>query len=481
MSLSVAMSNAVFGLRAAGRGAEVVSTNISNALTPGYGRRSLELASAYSGGVRIAGVTRHVDAGLASDRRLADAASSFATQTAEFSARFEELLGAPNDPSSMSARLASFEAALVTASSRPDAEDRLGLVLNEARGLSQAVQAASDGIQASRTAADRTIAGQVDTLNLALQMIQDLNAEITGAQASGDVVAGLEDRRQILVDQIGEIVPVRVLQRQEGQIALYSTNGAVLIDGSAATIEFSPTNLVTPYMTLGAGTLSGLTVNGQAISADPETGGLGGGSLGAQFAIRDELGVAAQTELDAFAQDLIERFQDPAVDSTLALGDAGFFTDEGLAFAPGNEVGLAARLEINAAVDPAQGGEIWRIRDGVNAVAEGPVGDASLLQSLTAALTETRPVTSGSFAGNAYSASDLTSAILSQLGVDRGAAEQRVSFTASRLAELTERQLAEGVDTDSELQRLIQIEQSYAANARMIEVLDEMMDILNRL
>ncbi len=39
----------------------------------------------------------------------------------------------------------------------------------------------------------------------------------------------------------------------------------------------------------------------------------------------------------------------------------------------------------------------------------------------------------------------------------------------------------QGVDTDTELQNLTQIQQIYAANARMITVVDELMDTLLRL
>ena len=44
MSLTGALSNALSGLTANTRAAGIVSANISNALTEGYGRRSLEIS-----------------------------------------------------------------------------------------------------------------------------------------------------------------------------------------------------------------------------------------------------------------------------------------------------------------------------------------------------------------------------------------------------------------------------------------------------
>ena len=54
-------------------------------------------------------------------------------------------------------------------------------------------------------------------------------------------------------------------------------------------------------------------------------------------------------------------------------------------------------------------------------------------------------------------------------------AEAEASFSAARLTAVTEQEAALGVDTDAELQDLMQIEKSYAANARVLQVLDQML------
>ena len=61
MSLSGALSNALSGLTANARAAGLVSTNIANATTEGYGRRDVVLTPGpvgTSGGVRLLGVAR---------------------------------------------------------------------------------------------------------------------------------------------------------------------------------------------------------------------------------------------------------------------------------------------------------------------------------------------------------------------------------------------------------------------------------------
>ena len=54
----------------------------------------------------------------------------------------------------------------------------------------------------------------------------------------------------------------------------------------------------------------------------------------------------------------------------------------------------------------------------------------------------------------------------------------RLSFETARFEGLEETFLAGGVDTDQEMQNLLLIEQAYAANARVIQTADELLQIL---
>lgn len=484
MTISGALTNAISGLRAAGRGAEIVSANISNAMTPGYGRRVLTLTAATDGaggGVAIGGITRIVDASLASDRRLAEAEQVDADARAGFLAQVEALLGTPDNPASLTARLSSFQSSLITAASRPDAPERLQAAVVEAKGLVNSLKDASQGVQDARGIADRNIAQQVYELNTALGQVVNLNSQITAAQVQGGDVSALQDARQQVVDRISVLAPVREVPRDNGQIALYSIGGAVLLDGTAAEVGFQRSNVVTPYMSLAANTLSPLTLNGLPVRSGSDNGVLRGGAISSQFAIRDEMAVSAQSQLDAITRDLVARFQDPAIDPSLLAGDPGLFTDHGSAFNPADEVGLSSRLALNGAVDPEQGGQFWRIRDGMNAATPGAAGSASILQNLSAVLNAPRLPASGGFGGGVFSTTDLFSTVISGIGGQRNIAEQELSYARTRLNELTERQLAEGVDTDEELQRLLLIEQTYAANAKVIQAVDEMMQTIMRI
>jgi len=57
-------------------------------------------------------------------------------------------------------------------------------------------------------------------------------------------------------------------------------------------------------------------------------------------------------------------------------------------------------------------------------------------------------------------------------------ADQELSFTSARWDTLNASVLADGVDTDYEMQMLLQIEQSYSANAKLIQTADRMLQTL---
>ncbi len=484
MSMSSTLSNALSGLTASSRSAEIVSSNIANALTDGYGRRELDLSSRVLGGegsgVHIDGTSRIVDQVVIADRRLADASLGASSTHAGFLQRIEDVVGEPGTAGSLSDRLAGLDAAFIEAAVRPDSEPRLQNVLRSAQGVTDHINTISREIQTQRTQADQTIARQVDQLNTALKRIEDLNKAILTQNSSGRDASALMDQRQQLVDQISAIVPMRAIPRDRGQIALITTGGAILLDGRAAEIGFTSVGLITEDMTLGAGSLSGLTLNGNPVSTS-DNGIMAGGSLTALFEVRDELAITAQADLDAVARDLVMRFQDPAVDPTLGVGDAGLFTDAGAYFDTVNEAGLSSRLSINALVDPTAGGDVWRLRDGIGAAAQGDVGNGIVLQNLSSALTTTRVPASGSFTNTARSASGLAADFLSAISSERQSVEAEVAFSSVKVDTLKTQELQSGVDTDYEMQQLLLVEQSFAANARVMQTVDELIQTLLRM
>lgn len=479
MSIARALGNAMSGLTATARGTETVAANLANAATPGYARRELavsaQTAGSNAGGVRVDGVTRAVNASVLSESRLAEAARTEASTRLAFATRIEDQIGIAGKSGSLGAALTDFQTALTSAASRPDDEIRLTQVVDKAQALASRLNTASDQVQAARSAADQAIAAAVATLNKSLAEVAHLNRRIAVLEADGSDPSSLIDQRQGIISGIAKIVPVQEVTRAAGAVALFTAGGAVLLDGTTPTaFSFDAAGQMTAGQTVGSG-LALLMQNGIELTQS-QMRLYAGGSLAAHFAIRDELAPAVQTSLDDLAYDLHERLADPAVDATLTATSAGLFTDGGARASLPGKTGLAGRLSVNDAVIEDAGGSAWRMRSGVQATAEGAVGDSTLLIAMSDALDQTTTALAGTgFSGRA-SLADRLGTVESQISTARVNAQSDAAIRNGQADTIWSRLAADGVDSDAEMQRLLQYEQAYAANARVIQAIQTMMD-----
>ncbi len=479
MSISSALLNATSGLSAASRRADIASNNVANALTPGFARREVSVSenvvNGRGAGVQVNGVTRATDQAITTDRRLADSASSRDQIVANAHATFNSALGEPDDAFSLFAQFQNFESSLRSLSQSPESQALQSQTLDTARALVSNLHDLTAQAQSARLRADGQIAQEVGIINDTLKQIEDLNTAISAATAGGRDATALEDQRKIMIDQISESIPIREVRRDRGKVDLITDEGVFLIAGKAQEIEFTAANTVGPNETLASGDLSGLTVNGVEITPGGDgTFSLRQGSIAGLFTVRDEIAPQFQTKLDGLARDVIERFQD--IDPTLATGAPGLFTDAGSALDPTAETGLAERIAINAAADPEQGGAIWRLRDGLGATAQGPAGSASIITTFLDALTSLKAPPASTGETGFLSAANIAANVTTSVGQARITSETKLAASSARAQSLSEaEQRATSVDTDLELQKLLLIEQAFAANARVIQTADEML------
>ena len=486
MTISQALSNAGSGLTAASRRAGVTSNNIANALTEGYSRRDVMLAervtAGQGAGVSVAGVSRATNAALTYERRIADAQLGFNGANAGAMTRISNLLGGPEDATSLFQKYANFESSLRALAETPDSTPLQQKVVSSAKDLAATFNRISTGYQDIRSDADREIGARVADVNDALQKIEDLNTAIGRGVVTGVDVTALEDQRQQLINKVNESIPVRELQRDDGKIDLMTPEGIFLLAGTARTVEFSAVAMMDDSREYlgGAGTLSGISVDGKDITpGGPGAPQISGGAISGLFNVRDNTVPEMSLALDALAFDLIGRFQDPAVDTTLSVGDPGVFTDAGSAADASTLSGLAGRIELNAAVDPAQGGGAWRIRDGVNAAVPAAAGTDAFVRALISAMTDERPSHAAMQSTSSLGAAENAAHIASLAGGARTyAVEQHTASSALALSLYEAEKMETGVDTDRELQNLLVIEQAYAANARVLETVDQMIQRL---
>lgn len=475
MSLSLALSSSLSGLKLSSRATQVVADNVANAQTENYGVRVLTQASRVLGnsgsGVVSTGIRRDLDTVLLGDLRNAHADKLSADLKSDFWSRMENAIGHPGEPDSLSARIDMLDAALLRATSDPSSTALLTNVVQAANDISQQFRTMHALLQSQRDIADHAIAREVEMLNLNLQKISDLNSQIQRQTLTGGAPEALIDERQRLINQVAEVVSITEVPRENGRVMLIGQGGFILVDTGAETFGFVRTPLPEAHYSLASGDLSPVTLAGRNLS---ETSALlSAGRLGAHLEIRDHAAPEVQQKLDRLAFDLAERFMQPGIDPSLPPGAFGLFLLEGAVALPADPIANAGLLRTNPTVDPEQGGELFRLRDGIGlgAPAVGMEHDNSLLAQLRMVLRDALPIPGhGANRSVAGHVAEVTSALaIRRLGFD----QQSVGHSA-RFAALSESFAAQGVDTDAELSRLLVLEQSYAANARVISTIDAM-------
>ena len=481
MSLSSSLNVAVAGLDINSRLAEVVARNVANADTAGYARRVLAVGGADIGSPgSSSSITRDIDPRLTHIRREAQSRLAGDSVVSSFFAGIDAMIGDPDQAGSLQDRLARLDAAFVTAAADPQSEVRL-LEISEAAGdLVRSMNNLDDAVIRARQNADLEIEKTVLQLNSDLADVERLNSDIRRQSLGGQGVADLMDQRSLLIDRISEQVPTRVLPRDDGTVALVSAGGAMLLDGKSAELGFDHRAPLTPEMSFPV-QLSGLSLNGRSIAVSGASSAIPGGGLAALFDLRDNVAPEATARLDSLAAELIDRFEDPAVDATRSPGAPGLFTEAGASLMALPDPGLAGRLTVNELVLPAKGGALWRIRDGLGAAASGTGGDPSLLFAYGTAMAEPAvPALSGlpnlelDLVGHAASLKSLFAS-------DRLRSEDRTAFGTTEVEGLVNQRDGGAVDVDSEMRRLVQIEQAYAANARVIQAVDAMLSRLTEI
>lgn len=462
MSFSATLANSLSGLSAASLRAEILSFNIANANTDNYARRQVTLEPVVPGGVRASGIER-LNGGPLEERLVkAEARSAGEGVKAEALAAINKAYGEPGDPDGLFAVFVRFEEALADLRLTPESgAAQLGL-LRAATDLAETFARLDTEAQAMRLEADGAIAATVDRLNDALQELDRLNDE--ARRPRGASLDNVAERQRALVREIGGALDVSVAGTYGGQVQLRTGGGLLLLGEEPQALQFTPAGTASFNLSYAAGDFSGLLIGNQDVTPG-NLQGLRGGSLEAQFAIRDSLAPAFAARLDALATELSERS---------ALADPT--SPDGLFVLAAGAASAAQRIAVNPQVDPDQGGALYRLRDGVGAAVPGPAAGDGVLGALNDALLATRPLSVATGAPNPLNFKDTLGAVASQLATEtlraRGASETAQTALGSLTGEIAR---ITAVDTDQELQDLLLVEQAFAANARVIQAADDML------
>jgi flagellar hook-associated protein 1 FlgK len=344
----------------------------------------------------------------------------------------------------------------------------------------------TQAIQNFRTETDAGIATAVDDLNALLSQFQDANTAVVSGTRSGSDVSDALDQRDSLLKKIAEYVPISTYTRSGNDMVITTANGTTLFETIPRQVTFTPS---TGY---GAG-VAGNTVY---IDNVPLVGGSGGntdaaGKLAGLVQLRDGVASTMQSQLDEIARGLITAFAEKSPGNPDLAGLFSWTATPPLPTPPAIPAagtlinGLAGSIKVNAAMDPAVGGDPAKLRDGgANGPAyvvntSGGASYAALLITYGDNLDEPMPF---SAMAGITSTSSVASYSANAIGWFQGIRQQAAAASDSKeaLATRTTEALSNetGVNVDTEMSLLLDLEHTYQASARILNTVNQMLDAL---
>src|ERR1043165_7127067 len=182
MGLGQALSAAVSGLRVTQSNLALVASNIANAETPGYVKKTASHVAYASGdvtiGVRLSSITRELDQYLQRQLRTETSGGSYASTRADYFQRLQGVFGQPGDSNALDTVFNSFTVALQSLATSPDSSAARYGVLTAAQTLAQHLNGMSSDIQGMRSDAELALSDAVNQANSALRNIADINRQL---------------------------------------------------------------------------------------------------------------------------------------------------------------------------------------------------------------------------------------------------------------------------------------------------------------
>jgi flagellar hook-associated protein 1 FlgK len=490
MSLSSALSiiNSAFVANAAQ--SAVISSNISNAGTKNYAREIANLITTASGGVEVASVSREANAALleqvntstsqaAYQQALSDGLSTLA-QTVSDSSSAISSSGADANGNSPSAMLANLQSALETYDASPSSASAAQGVVTAADGLAQSLNTGATAVQNVREKADSDMSSAVNTVNSLLAQFTTVNATIVTGTATGADISSEQDTRDSILNQLSQEVGISTVSNPDGSMSIYTDSGVTLFQGgSARSVTFAPTSTYTDGVTGNAVMADGVPITGASSPMAIQSGTLAGLAN-----LRDVVAPQYGEQLDQIANGLISAFSESDQTGGTAPTLPGLFTFAGASGEPSTATGLASQIEVNANVDPSQGGNLDLLRDGGiadpsnSAYTYNTTGAASYtgrIAQLISATTSTQTFDGAAGLGTSSSLSAYADASVSWLQSQNQQASNQLDYQNSVVSQATTAASnATGVNLDTEMTNMLSIENSYTTTAKLLTTVNAM-------
>ena len=501
MSLDTALLIARSGLLHTQRALANAADNTANVDTEGYTRKRIATeAVAIDGkgtGIRSLGLSRDVDNALVNEmnkRRSEAAAAELRDSTLSL---INEAHGDPAKGEGLGDLVAKLRNSFIELRFDPSlVVKQQAVVLNASQNMISRFNDLSRVVLEARQAAHDGAIEEIKTINQSLSELAGLVRGIMERSSAGQSTADMEDKRDLALARLSEAIGFKPIRQSDGGLLLLGAGGAIIPlseNGDAFTLE-STALLPESYYGSG-GAIPPITMNGVDVTRQ-----ILGGRLGEYLVLRDQTLPRYQAELDIGAVEIAHRFKQEGL--KLFTDATGGVPDPDLPYAGSTQIGFAAGIQINAAVRS----EVRLLRDGTETIPGpggftpnppgGPAGFTDLIDRILDHSFGERTSAGISWGGFTMTGLGPDGSLSSPFGAPRTIEDYAALITSSHTADsaaagrvfATAKQFSEGlearftrqsrVDIDSEMASLIQLQNAYAANARVISTAQTMWDTL---
>jgi flagellar hook-associated protein 1 len=482
--LSTALSNALSGLLVTAGQSAVVSRNVTRAADADYARKEVSLSTSFDGTARLGRYTRAGDKNM-QDRMLAATSSNAGAQTiADAFKILSSTIGDPQDEASVAAGLYRFQQALRDFENNPSLRATAATAIGAARSLTAKINSAATEITSLRNDANTSVATSVANINALLTKLQPIDQTLRTTQPGTESYVESQDQRDAILKQLSSELGLRIVNKADGGVALYTDGGVTLFDKLPRIVEAASAGVLSPGAVGPQVYIDGVQVSGPAAVLP-----LKQGKLAAALQVRDELTLTYEAQLDEVARSLVAGFAEKDQNATPTLPDAtGLFSWQGAPVIPPASThvpGLAAGLKVALAFDETAGGNPLLLRDG------GSNGSAYVYNTASASGFQQRLSGLVDFFDQplAYdpatklpsqtSLKQFASASAANVEGARATATSAADTSQAITQRWTEALLRKtGVNLDEEMSALLSLEKSYQASAKVMTTVDQMFTTL---
>jgi flagellar hook-associated protein 1 FlgK len=466
MSDFSALNTALSGLLAHQRALQTAGHNVANAATPGYSRQRVDFSSIGGGvipavwskadpigrGVEISGLVRIRDEFLESRMLRETATGAQLTSLGSIMDRIELIFPEPSD-TGLAHQLGELWGAFDDVANQPGSLSTRIALLERATTVADELNRGAAELSNLHTSITDNVQVLVQEVNATAARIAELNGAIRNAVNAGLAPHDLADQRDRLIERLAELAGATTRPGEDGTTNVYLGGTALVRSDRAESLAVVVPEDVDPATPAGAVGLKEVTITWakDGYAAAVSSGEIAGALDGLNRAIPKYL-----SHLDDVAASLAQQVND--------LHQAGFDLDgnAGLAMFVSATPGpiTAASIQVNPTVlgDPRT--------VAASGSADAPL-DASIAQQLAAlAGSPTRP--------------DLVyNELIGALGVENQALTRRQLIQTEVIRQVDDaREGVRGVNIDEEMVAMVQSQHAYAASARLMTAIDEMLQTL---